>query len=119
MVGMVSDTEIGLSGGTDAETTMTLATMPIHLHSANLQIAASSAAAAVATLPGGNVPAVASNRVEMYNNSGATAGAQLGTPGAMTIAAAGTAQPVPFSTLAPYLALTCTIATQGIFPTRS
>jgi len=96
---------------------LSMSNMAAHTHYGNVQIGANGNAGTLAA-PGGNVPAASGKTSPIYA-APLSSGSNLGGTPTVTVGPAGTASPSPFSILAPYLALTCTIATQGIFPTRS
>jgi microcystin-dependent protein len=104
---------MGQFAGTE-NATMTVANMPAHTH-AMPTTAPKIAASTTANSPnaGNNYPGPNDNGGG-YNTT--ASGANLGAP-TLTVSTAGSN--LPFSILSPYLALTCAIATAGIYPSRN
>ncbi|MDN3920812.1 phage tail protein [Roseateles violae] len=103
----LSDYALGQLGGSETHT-LSVAEMPAHTH---LITRLGSPADATQISPAGNVPA-AKARTSYF--APASAGANMAsTPSAST------GQGQPFGTRQPYLAITCTIAVQGVFPARN
>ncbi len=100
----------GQHGGAES-VTLQSANMPSHTHPVN----ASSAAAGRGTSPSGNVLAVPSGSIEIYN-AAATTGVTMNA--GMIGPPAGAGSPTPVSVVQPYQAVSFQIALQGLFPTR-
>lgn len=99
--------------------TLTINTIPAHVHAVSgLSLSCSSVAATLRT-PAGNVPARESSGVTAVYSSNANAAmsAQAITGFVPTLALTGGSQ--PHENLAPFLTLTFIIALQGIFPSRN
>ena len=105
--GMGLNTQVGETGGSE---TVALATSQLPPHS-HLVAPLGSTNDANAVSPEGKVPA-AKSRTTLYTDVGHTVAMA-----ATTTSSVGSGQPVP--TRSPYLALTCAMATQGIFPSRN
>ena len=107
---------VGEKAGVEA-VSVPLSALPVHTHTVKLQIAVNNdATGATNGDPTGAYPAIPYPQVgNMYNNTADT-NVYLGA-GTVAMNPAGGSQ--PFSLLSPYLALTCAIATVGIFPSRN
>ena len=101
----LSNYDLGQPSGTEAQTLFDK--MPAHSHLVTPR--GSSADASLAS-PAGAVPA---NKSRTTYFAAATAGASMA---AVQTDSAGAGQPV--SNMQPYVAITCVIATQGVFPPR-
>ncbi len=114
IVGFSNTAPMGTMAGTETGV-LSANNMAAHTHYGNVQIGASIAGGQ--SSPGGNVPGINGKSGNIYGTP-LTTGSNLGGTPTVTVGNAG-GTPAPFSILSPYLALTCTIATQGIFPARN
>jgi microcystin-dependent protein len=121
---------LGQIGGTET-TTLTIANMPTHNHSADAStltiLPSASTAAATTNIPastlvpaklpvlGGGPSATAINGYAPKDNSATLASSDVS--GGITVGMQGGSQ--PFASRDPYLAMTYIIAVQGIFPSRN
>ena len=112
IIGQGPNWQMGQRGGVEGAT-MTVNSMPGHLHTGTVQIGANNTNGDQAD-PTANVAAVPPSRGLMYAT--APKAAYLGTP-VFSVGATGASQ--PFSVMNPYLALTCGIALSGLFPSRN
>jgi microcystin-dependent protein len=108
---------MGEKMGAESATLLT-GNMPVHTHSASATVPcySDSRTDADQTSPGGNVPA------SMSANMQYTATPQANTfmaPTAYSVTVGNQGASQPFSTMNPYLALTCCISITGIFPSRN
>ena len=120
IIGQSNSLTMGEKFGTPTATLLTT-NMPMHTHS----VAAIPVPSCTNTGRGGG-PTLTDPTGHVYSNllsgggalynSAPTPGANLGAP-SVTVGVAG--QSVPFSTQNPYLAVTATIATVGLFPSRN
>jgi microcystin-dependent protein len=115
LIGFNNNVPIGEAAGKDASLTLTINNLPNHTHAANVQIGCNNGNGGTAS-PLNAFPAVDTSHNTMYDTP-PTSGAVMGAPLPVTVGNAGAGTPV--ATLAPYLAVSCAIAMQGIFPTRS
>jgi microcystin-dependent protein len=116
ILGQGTNYTMGERLGTENVTLLTT-NMPTHTHTAAAQIPAFNATAgANAQLPTNNFPSNVTGASEKMYGAAATSGQYLGAP-TVTIGIAGGS--IPFNTMNPYLALTCCIATSGLFPSRN
>lgn len=117
VVGQGQNFTMGEMFGTPSVTLLTT-NMPSHTHTAVGSISANNGAGGVTdptnAYPAGLVPG-RGGVATMYTST-PVSGTNLGTP-TVSVAAAGAN--LPFSTQNPYLAITATIATVGIFPSRN
>lgn len=102
----LSDYQLGQVNGVEAQS-LSINQMPAHAH---LVTPLGSAADATLVSPAGAVPA---SKARTTYFAAATPGASMA---AVQSQSAGGGQPV--STMQPYVAITCAIATQGVFPPR-
>jgi microcystin-dependent protein len=112
----------GQLAGTEG-TTILATNLPAHTHTGTVQFAANNAVVAGVDTVTNSYPAAGAIvargggvTAENVYATAATANSYLGAP-SVTIATAGSS--IPFTNLSPYLAVTCAIATQGIFPSRN
>lgn len=124
----LSNYDIGMSGGTET-TTLNANQMPMHTHTTThtLTVApkASSAAGTTAVPGATTVPAalptigsgVNTFAVNGYSTSSDVALLPSNVSGSVTVNPAGGSQ--PFSIIQPYLAINYSIASQGMYPSRS
>lgn len=115
IIGMGTNYTQGEKLGTETATLLT-SNMPMHTHSAVGKIAVYQ----------DNVNGSSStDPTSMYPGSTTTGTLYTATPqantflGAPSVVVGNSGGGVPFSTMNPYLALTCTIATVGVFPSRN
>ena len=119
----LSDYTIGEVGGVE-NVTLTLGNLPTHTHTMTATFKASSTTKATAQVPGANsvlghsvdIASGGTSHPAIYCPSGTAVDAALG---GLNVAAAnaGSSQPLPI--LNPFLAITCLILLQGIFPSRN
>jgi len=95
--------------------TMLASNMPVHTHGVATAPKISASTTASQGTPGGNYPAPAEDG-NSFSNAAASPAQYLGAP---TLSVSVTGSSAPISLHSPYLALTCAIAINGIFPSRN